>query len=161
MTNGVRNIFIAVLALAMCIETFAQGGGGYPLPYRRAAPSSFSKPNTRFMGNNKLPAIKKAYINQQMSLTSEEAERFWPVYDRYQTELENVFRERRQNNQNSANDLDQLNKDLYYEQKLVQIRKKYRDEFLRILPADKVAKLYQSEREFKNELIRHLREHSK
>jgi len=96
-----------------------------------------------------------------MSLTPEEAERFWPVYDRYQTELENVFRERRQNNQNSANDLDQLNKDLYYEQKLVQIRKKYRDEFLRILPADKVAKLYQSEREFKNELIRHLREHSK
>jgi len=159
MTNWLKNLFIAIVTLTMCMETFAQGG--YPLPYRHSPPSSI-RPNTRFMGNNKLYAIKKAYINQQLNLTPEEAERFWPVYDQYQIELDQILAQRRQNNSSSPNDLDQVDKDIYYEQKLVQIRKKYyRGEFLKVLPRDKVEKLYQSEREFKNELIRHLREHTK
>jgi len=43
---------------------------------------------------------------------------------------------------------------------VVAIRKHYRDEFLKILPAEKVSELYKSEREFTDELIRQLSERS-
>ena len=117
--------------------------------------------NPKPIGNNKLNAIKNAYINKQMNLTPEEADRFWPVYDRYQQELTGVLRDRRQNNSSpQPNGIDQVNREMSYDQQILNIKARYKDEFLRILPPDKVSVLYKSEREFKDELIKQLSERS-
>ncbi len=117
--------------------------------------------NPKPAGANKLNAIKNAYINKQMNLTPDEADRFWPVYDRYQQELTNVLRERRQNNSSpQPNGIDQVNREMSYDQQILNIKARYKDEFLRILPPDKVSVLYKSEREFKDELIKQLSERS-
>jgi Spy/CpxP family protein refolding chaperone len=40
--------------------------------------------------HEKLEADKKEIVTQYMDLTEAEAQRFWPVYDQYQTELERL-----------------------------------------------------------------------
>ncbi len=68
---------------------------------------------------------------------------------------------KRQNNSTTSPDgTVQIDKELAYEQQLVEIRKHYRDEFLKILPPEKVSELYKSEREFNDEVLRQLSERS-
>jgi hypothetical protein len=107
----------------------------------------------------RLEAARNSYINKRLNLTQEEADRFWPVYNQYQTELGNVLRQRRINNSSpQANGIDQVDRDINYEQQILSIRKRYKNEFLKILPPEKVSLLYKSEREFKDELIKQLGE---
>jgi hypothetical protein len=120
-------------------------------------------PNTNLKGkrNPKLDAARNRFIAQQLDLTDEEARKFWPLYNQYQQELTAVRILKRLNNSSSqANGTEQINKDLSYDSQMVAIRKHYRDEFLKILPAEKVSELYKSEREFTDELIRQLSERS-
>jgi hypothetical protein len=107
----------------------------------------------------KLDNIKINLINKNLNLTSEESERFWPVYNQYQNELTEVLRQKKANGTDSqVNGAEQVDRELYYDQKILSLRKHYRDEFLKILPPEKVSKLYQTEHEFNKELIRQLRE---
>jgi len=107
----------------------------------------------------KLMAARNRFITQQLSLTDEESRKFWPLYNKYQQELTAVRILKRLNNSN-ANGADQVNKDLEYDSQMLVIKKKYRDEFYKILPPEKVSELYKSESEFKDELIKQLSERS-
>ncbi len=48
--------------------------------------------------------------------------------------------------------------ELQYETELVNIRKQYLSEFMKILPPEKVSLLYKSERDFNDEVVRQLSE---
>jgi len=47
---------------------------------------------------------------------------------------------------------------LYYETQIVNIKQRFKNAFLKILPPEKVSELYKSEREFNDELVRSLSE---
>jgi hypothetical protein len=51
-----------------------------------------------------------------------------------------------------------IDNELKYETELVNIRKHYRDEFLKILSPDQLSMLYKSEREFNDEMVKQLGE---
>jgi len=51
-----------------------------------------------------------------------------------------------------------VNKELMYENEIVQIKIKFNNAFLKVLSPDKVSELYKSEREFNDELVRQLSE---
>jgi hypothetical protein len=122
------------------------------LPVIRSA-----KPN----GGRKIQAVKEDFIGQKLNLTSKEAKSFWPLYRKYSEELTAVRILKRINNSSSTADgPKQVDLDLEYEGKLVEIKKKYRDEFYKILPPEKVSILYKSEREFNDEALRVLSERS-
>src|SRR4051812_48300861 len=117
--------------------------------------------NLKGRRNPKLDAARNRFIEKQLALTDAEARKFWPLYQHYQQELTAVRILKRLNNSSSqANGTAQIDKDLSYDSQMVAIRKHYRDEFLKILPAEKVSELYKSEREFTDELIRQLSERS-
>jgi hypothetical protein len=117
--------------------------------------------NSRTSKGKKLEAARNRFISQQLSLTDNEARRFWPVYNQYQQELTAVRVLKRLNNSSaSVNGTEQIDKEIAYDNQLVTIRKKYRDIFLKILPPEKVSELYKSEREFTDELIKQLSERS-
>jgi hypothetical protein len=117
--------------------------------------------NSRTSKGKKLEAARNRFISQQLSLTDDEARRFWPVYNQYQQELTAVRVLKRLNNSSaSVNGTEQIDKEIAYDNQLVTIRKKYRDIFLKILPPEKVSELYKSEREFTDELIKQLSERS-
>ena len=94
----------------------------------------------------KLQALKIAYITQRLKLTPAEAEKFWPVYNRYNDEIRTL----RINNKNG----DVLDN----EQKLLDIRKKYKTQFENILGPQRMNDLYNAERDFRNLLIKRLKE---
>ncbi|MGV8878436.1 MAG: hypothetical protein ACOH2A_05340 [Sphingobacteriaceae bacterium] len=106
----------------------------------------------------KIEAIKAGYITQRMDLTPEESQRFWPVYNAYQKEITTVLIKKKQNMQQSNNSPEsRLDDDLKFEKELLDIRKLYKDKFLKVLPAEKVTLLTRCEREFKEQLIQQLK----
>jgi len=114
----------------------------------------------------RIESLKIAYIAQRLNLTPEEAEKFWPIYNQYEQEMNAARQQHRQQQLNtqrlsSASDAEvneALNDELAYEQQLVNIRKKYRQQFQQVLPPRKVALLFVAEREFTNQLINQLKE---
>ncbi|QQL48502.1 hypothetical protein [Mucilaginibacter ginkgonis] len=143
----------------------ARAQRGMGMPFRYNSPYSvdrrFNRPQIAESrpGIKKLNAIRNNYINKRLNLTPEEADRFWPLYNQYQNELASIQALRRQNNANmQQSSIDRVNQDMYYDQQLVAVRSHYKDLFLKVLPADKVVSLYQSEREFRGELFKQLQE---
>lgn len=94
---------------------------------------------------DKIQALKIAFITEQLSLTSDEAQRFWPVYGQYENDVKSLYS-------------DKGNGDVIEnEEKLLNIRKKYRPEFVRILGQPRMNKLFNAEREFRGVLLQRLR----
>lgn len=117
--------------------------------------------NLRVKRNPKLYAARNRFLSQQLNLSDADANKFWPLYNQYQEQLTAVLILRRMNNQNAqVSGTEQIDKELAYDSQVVSIKKHYRDEFLKILPADKVNLLYKSEREFNDEVKRQLNERS-
>ena len=96
--------------------------------------------------SEKVDALKIAFLTQKLQLTSAEAEKFWPVYNKYEDEIQSVRKD------NKTGDM------LEGEQKLLDIRKKYNGSFEKILGPQKVSTLYKSEKEFRTILIKRLKE---
>jgi len=93
--------------------------------------------------DEKIEALRVAFITRQLELTSEEAKKFWPTYDQFQKEMQKLMQEQRQK---GADELE-------FEEKMLNLRKKYKPEFLKAIPEDKFNKLLRVDREFR-EVIR-------
>ena len=110
---------------------------------------------------SRVETVRETYVSHRLNLSPAESEKFWPIYRRYQDALKEVRRKKRLNNSSAtANGTEQIQKELFFESELVNIRKFYTDEFLKILPPDKVSEMFKSEREFNDELIKQLTERS-
>jgi hypothetical protein len=108
---------------------------------------------------NKIEQAKVHFFNKQLKLSSDEQDKFWPVYRNYQQELTAIYRAKRLNNSdNQPNGTEQINRDLAYDSQILEIKRKYNDAFLKILPPEKVSELYKSERVFRDELLKALSE---
>ncbi|CAN5154934.1 hypothetical protein BH09BAC6_BH09BAC6_31440 [soil metagenome] len=145
--------------------TLSAGLTCYGQALRTTTPVRGTNPNNRPARNSnavkKLELVKENFISRQLKLTAAQASKFMPVYRRYQQELTAVKILKRINNSNAtANGTQQIDNELAYDTQLVQIRKHYRDEFLKILPPEKVSEIYKSEREFNDEVLRQLKERS-
>src|SRR5215470_10577147 len=89
-----------IIALALCtgLQTLAQESGP-PQPRRLKAPpeiaiSDDSQPPSDQeiqMLRRDLRSQKKQMVAANMSLTDSEAEKFWPVYDRYATDMAKIY----------------------------------------------------------------------
>ena len=95
----------------------------------------------------RLQAYKIAFLTKKLNLTSEEAQKFWPIYNKYEAELRSARREGRASK-----------KEIETEEKILNIRKKYNGEFEKALPKEKVNELFKSEREFGNSVQREMME---
>ncbi|MVN20951.1 hypothetical protein [Mucilaginibacter arboris] len=121
--------------------------------------SNFSNSNIdNTVGMHKIESIKFNYLSENMHLNSDEADKFWPLYNQYQKELTVLLHQKRQNMLNSQkNPQDIVNDNLDYDSKILAVKKHYNEEFSRILPPDKLMHLYKSERLFNDEMIKRLK----
>jgi hypothetical protein len=110
--------------------------------------AGFSQNDAAKAEAGRLQAYKIAYLTRKLNLTPEEAERFWPVYNKYQDEIRNTRIADRQANK----------REIDTEEKILNIRKKYNSSFEKALTPEKVDKLYQSEKEFGNMVQKELYE---
>ena len=153
MNKLVRYIYFLLFILGVAFNADGQMRP-YRMPERRPF---FDRPkNTN--PEHRVLTVKVNYLKNRLNLPSGQAEKFFPLYQEYQQELFNVRKLKRQNNLNAADGTDQINKELLYENEIVQIKIKFNNAFLKVLPPDKVSELYKSEREFNDELVRQLSE---
>ncbi|MCF8254486.1 MAG: hypothetical protein K9H61_13710 [Bacteroidia bacterium] len=118
----------------------------------------------------KIESMKVGFITQKLNLTTEEAQKFWPVYNRYNDELEKsrkqfrgkVLEERKNVDNMTEKEAEKALEDmLAYRASEVELTRKYTEEFKKVLPAQKVVKLFIAEQEFKRELLKQLKEQHK
>jgi hypothetical protein len=118
--------------------------------------------------HERIQAMKIAYITERLELTSAEAEKFWPVYNDYNSKKYKVMHEIRilrrdyienHENMNDEEHLELLEKFIKLQKEDADLLPSYQEKFIEVLPAKKVMKLYIAEIQFKNYLLEKLRDH--
>ncbi|MFT4153900.1 hypothetical protein [Parafilimonas sp.] len=97
-------------------------------------------------GNNRLEVVKMGYMTRELNLTPDEAQRFWPVYNNYQSEI----REARSQYPDD---------EVAFERKVVEIKERYKGNFKKVLGNDnqRVNRVYTTDKQFNNALRNELR----
>lgn len=90
----------------------------------------------------RVQALYVAYITQQLNLTENEAQKFWPVQKQYDLEIKAV-----------GKDMPELDR----QQDILDVKKKYQERFTRILGSNRTDEFYRKDLEFRKKLIDQLR----
>jgi hypothetical protein len=93
----------------------------------------------------KIQERMREYVQRKLGLSKAEAERFSPVFVRY-------FREFAQTHRSNKGDR------LVLQQKIIDLRLRYRTEFRQIMDENKANRVYKYEDEFRQEVVRILKE---
>src|SRR6185436_9733846 len=97
-------------------------------------------------GAGRLKDLQIAYLTNKLNLKPEEAQRFWPVFNQYQDEIRKVRIE--------GKNLPEVDK----EQKIVDIRKKYFEEFTKVLNKDRADRVFKADNEFRDVIRKEIQE---
>jgi hypothetical protein len=117
--------------------------------------------------HKEIKAQKISYITQELELTPEEAQLFWPVYNEMEKKKEALRKEGRVLFHKIRNGLDsipeselvQISDDMIaYRIKDAQLNREYHEKFKKILPIRKVLELYHTEKQFQSMLLRKIKE---
>jgi hypothetical protein len=110
---------------------------------------SFGVANAQAGGDNdgpkreqKIQALYIAYVSQELKLTEDEAQKFWPVHTQYDAEIKAV-----------SMDLNEIDR----QQAVLNIKKKYQDRFIKIIGADRTNTFFKTDAEFRKKMIDRLK----
>lgn len=117
----------------------------------------------------KVKALKVAFITEKLDLTTEEAQKFWPIYnvfDDNQSELRhekmrailNRFRPGKVDKLSEKEALSLLVQMEKIEEDLFNLRKKFIKDLQNVISAKKIIKLKKAEEDFNRELLKQMKE---
>lgn len=108
----------------------------------------------------KIQAAKVAYITSKLNLTTAQAQTFWPVYNEFEAgrrkirfQLKGLQKESKHSQPNDEQIKANVRKRLALRQEELDLEKQYVEKFLKVISADQVADLYDSEKEFTKLLL--------
>jgi hypothetical protein len=107
---------------------------------------------------DKINAARAAYITERLALTTEEAEKFWPVYREFvqkRMDLRKQFRDARKSGQDEKALLDL---DLKIKQQELDLEKDYSGRLQKVISAQKLMNLRQAEVDFRRLLLRQIQQ---
>ena len=112
----------------------------------------------------KFKAEKVSYLTEKLDLSVEEAQKFWPLYNEYQDERDTVIKSRRMEGHRgdfsnlSSEELEVMaDKKVEDELKLAQMKMEFHKKVKKVLPIEKVVRLYRAENEFMSHMFSRLR----
>jgi len=142
--------FIAI-SFALCVLSFAANAQWMP----QGGSGQDQKQNF-----DRINAAKVAFFTQQLDLSVAEAEKFWPVYNEYNKEVEearNGIREAMMQMNASNKKSDELKAALKQytdsQKKEAQLTEQYINKLMRVMPVEKVAKVFTAEDMFRMQLL--------
>ena len=115
----------------------------------------------------RLEAYKIAFFTKRLNLTSQEAEKFWPVYNEYQNMRNKIQLERQELNRNfNQNGLNMSDRELSeagdrligLEVREAALAQEFHKEIKTILTPVKIMRLYQAENQYRLQLLKELQE---
>ena len=146
----------AAVALFVSLSASAQG------PVRGPQGNDFAK-----QWQERIQSEKIAFLTNEMQLTPKEAQVFWPVYNEAQKEQEAIISEtlkaygaldKALREGKSGKEIEALLKDYANALDKDTTSSKYVEKYLKILPSEKVAKLFIGEEKFRQSQILRLRQ---
>lgn len=123
--------------------------------------------NERLRKRDDIEAQKVSFITSQLDLSPEEAKAFWPLYNSYRNELQELRKKEKIQSAyrtTSAEDLtdaeldDLMKKNFAIERQIIDLDERYYEKFKSVLSVSKVMAFYAAERDFKRELLKALKE---
>jgi hypothetical protein len=115
----------------------------------------------------RLNAYKIAFFTKRLNLTSEEAEKFWPVYNEYQDKKIKIQLEKQELNRNfNQNGLNMSDREMTeagdrliaLEVQEADLAQKFHNKLKTVLPPVKVLRLYQAENQYRMQLLKELQD---
>jgi Spy/CpxP family protein refolding chaperone len=114
---------------------------------------------------DQIKAMKVAFLTSELNLTSEEAEKFWPVYNAYDDKqfelrhqkMKTYARKLNDGSLDNMSDREALNQIESTDEEQYVIRKKFNSSLRNILPPTKILKLRKSEVDFDRKLLQQYR----
>lgn len=91
-----------------------------------------------------IEALKVAFISRELQLSPEDAQKFWPLYNQYSKELQSV----------KFDAPDVLERD----EKVLNLRKRYKEPFTKILGQQRINNMYNAEGKFHQLLFKAMRQ---
>ncbi|MBL0182295.1 MAG: hypothetical protein IPP96_08360 [Chitinophagaceae bacterium] len=86
----------------------------------------------------KIKALYVAYVSEQLQLTPDEAQKFWPVHTQFENDIKAVNKE-----------LPELQKQQAY----LDVKKRYQENFSRIIGTNRCERFFRMDGEFKRKLL--------
>lgn len=117
--------------------------------------------------DDKIEALKVGFITKELTLTTAEAEKFWPVYNEMDAKMKDLRQSSRKINQELRDSEDKLTNDdakkklntlFDNEQKELDIKKEYSEKFIKIIGEKRTLKLLSLEHEFRRVLLERLKD---
>jgi hypothetical protein len=105
---------------------------------------------------DKIEAARIAYITDQLQLTPEEAEKFWPIYREFSTrrkELRQQLRSVSREVSPDKTDEEVLDQQFKIKQQELDLEKDYSGRLLKVISAQKLRLLPQAERKFRQMIL--------
>jgi hypothetical protein len=117
-------------------------------------------------GRERIKTLKIAYLTEQLSLTSKEAQKFWPVYNEHEEKLEAFRKKERKEFGGRFANLDELTNEeaekmlsSFIERQAE--KRNMESEFIKnlkgVIPAKKIIQLFRAEDNFKKRLLQQYR----
>ena len=115
----------------------------------------------------RIEALRVSFYTHELDLTPAEAQVFWPVFNEYQDKLDAIqrkrnelFREGRMGTGAPAEkDIEVMIVESFrLEQEELDLKQQYFKEFQKVLPMQKIGRLYQAERKFRLMLLKQFRD---
>ena len=137
------------------------------------SPFTFAQPETGNKGKTKkekIEQLKIAFITKELDLDTDQAEKFWPVYNEMADKLKAERKSRKELNKELKDNFDVLSDDdikvkatkvLDSEVKEAELKKEYHEKIAGIIGYRKATKLLSLEQRFKRELLNKLNEHQR
>lgn len=105
---------------------------------------------------DKIEAARIAYITDQLQLTPDEAEKFWPIYREFaqrRREIRQELRDAARNSDPGKTDQEVVDQQFNTKQKELDLEKDYSGRLLKVISAQKLRSLPQAERKFRQMIL--------
>ena len=115
----------------------------------------------------KIKSLKVAFITDRLELTSKEAQQFWPVYNKFEEQREDLRQKERTAVRNKIRNASELTEDeavqlltqfISFKERAEILDTSYLNELKKVLSSKKTLLLLSAEEEFKRHLIKQYRQ---
>ena len=125
------------------------------------------KPDDKEDRREKYRSMKIAYFTENLDLTSQEAEKFWPLYNEYQKNKGELLRSKGLRSRGFVQNMDAISekeaeeiidKHMEARKKEISMDIKFHEDLKEVLPPKKIMKVYITEVQFREYMLKHIRE---
>lgn len=111
--------------------------------------------------NARIEAMRTAYITENLELTVDEAQAFWPIFNEYEAKRKKIQKSvDRKKDIESMTDAEAeafLTQSFVKDQQTLDLKRTYFDRFKAVIPIKKIAQLPRIEKSFRQELLKRMR----